>query len=815
MSLKPMTAFQTLQDFHNEFVLPLPVPGNTTIGPPRHVLLTGASGFLGRYTLVELLERTRVRVTCLVRGESLEVARGKVLRALARAGMERESLPERVSVVRGDIEQVRLGLVAEEFERLAASVDSVVHGAAQVLWSVPYSYLRGSNVFGTREIVRFCATQRLKRLVFVSSIASRFSPVVSGIIDEQTDMRPYVHRMPMGYGQSKCVAEALAETLVELGAPVSVLRPQLIAGHSRTGAMNPDDFYARMLINAAQDRIAPELDCLMDCVAVDETARVVVVNLMEDPPGPEPRRLHLVGRDPATWGEAIATLNLFCPGVRMMPWETWLTRINVLAKNARHPLNPLRAFLLGRLFWDKSQRAPDQFLTRWQRRVDSRASERWMAERGLELTTFDGPQLELMLAELAQKGRVTMLRRFYALEHQYDPAAMAAQLVTWAAEARPGEGLDTVRSLRQSTDTGMVSRVASWRYGTQCRNAVAQVAAPAQPAGATLELFVKHTPSQGTVNLIGQALGELMSPEMGELMSRQMPLLDFDRPDERELAAYAGGPAASNGHAPRLYGAAPAAGEDGFMRLGLQCLPAQSLIEEARWTQPWDVEAAPELARALASWQARKATAPELRVFAAPAVGALRAAVPLWSGLAEASARVLRAHAPEALAHLQALVAKVNTHWSAYAALPQTFVHNDCNPRNLAIVADAGSPSGRHVCAYDWQLVTRGPAVRDLAEFLCFAIDPARVEEDLPVWLAAHRAALEAAGAPALAETVNARALGLALDDWLLRRLPLYGLYHLVRPQTFVAAVATNWWRLRQAADAMSKLADSTLFASH
>ena len=48
-------------------ILPGPFKGAASLTSARHILLTGATGFLGSSLLDLLLERTQAHVTCLVR----------------------------------------------------------------------------------------------------------------------------------------------------------------------------------------------------------------------------------------------------------------------------------------------------------------------------------------------------------------------------------------------------------------------------------------------------------------------------------------------------------------------------------------------------------------------------------------------------------------------------------------------------------------------------------------------------------------------------------------------------------------------------
>lgn len=91
--------------------------------------------------------------------------------------------------------------------------------------------------------------------------------------------------------------------------------------------------------------------------------------------------------------------------------------------------------------------------------------------------------------------------------------------------------------------------------------------------------------------------------------------------------------------------------------------------------------------------------------------------------------------------------------WTLFESVPHTLVHNDCSPRNICLrypttPSSLSSSSSSHppaltnhnsggsssdsvpfqdprtLCIYDWELATVGVAQYDVAEFLCFTLQP-------------------------------------------------------------------------------------------
>ncbi|ORB00897.1 non-ribosomal peptide synthetase, partial [Mycobacterium mantenii] len=238
----------------------------------RTVLLTGATGFLGRYLALQWLERMESVggiLICLVRAESNEDARRRLEKTFDSGDLKllrhfQELAADHLQVIAGDKSEANLGVDEQTWQRLAATVDLIVDPAAVVSSVLPYAELFGPNVVGTAELIRCALTTKLKPYIYVST-ANVGDQIEPSAFTEDADIRVISPARinnggnVNGYGTSKWAGEVLLREANDLcGLPVTVFRcGMILAGTTYAGQLNVSDIFTRMVLGLVATGIAP------------------------------------------------------------------------------------------------------------------------------------------------------------------------------------------------------------------------------------------------------------------------------------------------------------------------------------------------------------------------------------------------------------------------------------------------------------------------------------------------------------------------------------------------------------------------------
>ncbi|MFJ7250531.1 amino acid adenylation domain-containing protein [Kitasatospora sp. NPDC098652] len=326
----PSEAGQSTVDFVREAELDFRLPPAQGPAPrprdPAHVLLTGASGFVGAFLLTTLLRRTTARIHCPVRAASPGHAEQRVRTALARYGLHLDETDrQRLECFPADLAEPGLGLSAERRAELAARLDLIVHNGAQVNFLYPYEQLRAPNVDGTREIVRLAAPRRVP-VHFLSTVAVVAGAGAAGV-REVTEDAPLAHAdgLTMGYAESKWVAEGVLRRAAEQGLPVAVHRPYEVTGDQVSGVSNTETAICSLFRTIAETGLAPDIALPMDFVPVDHLAEAVVhIATRRDADG---RTYHLTNPRPAMLSDVIDRMRAAGCAVRTLPYPQWVDEL--------------------------------------------------------------------------------------------------------------------------------------------------------------------------------------------------------------------------------------------------------------------------------------------------------------------------------------------------------------------------------------------------------------------------------------------------------------------------------------------------------
>ncbi len=236
----------------------------------REVLLTGATGFAGRFFLRELLRQSETLVVhCLVRAESAAHGVERLREAMEYAEIWEENWAPRVRVVAGDVCADRFGLSDAVFDGLCQRIDAVYHVAANVDLVLSYADIRATNVLGFRSVLELCLRTRLKHLFHASTMAvfpayfcdfggeHRHSRIEHQMQPDLASMKSTFPLGAIGYPWSKLVAEQGVLFAQAAGIPAAIFRlPQM--GLSSTGYSQASDFPTRLFAAASQLGKAPQ-----------------------------------------------------------------------------------------------------------------------------------------------------------------------------------------------------------------------------------------------------------------------------------------------------------------------------------------------------------------------------------------------------------------------------------------------------------------------------------------------------------------------------------------------------------------------------
>ncbi|MXV07577.1 MULTISPECIES: SDR family oxidoreductase [unclassified Xanthomonas] len=343
--------------------------------------VTGATGFIGRYLMANLMRR-KGTVHVLLRKESQR----KFDTLVREQGWD----PKRLVVLHGDVGADCCGLDAAQRKALHGKVKHFFHLAALYDLTAKAEEQRVANLEGTRNALELAAQLGAGIFHHTSSIA--VAGLYPGIFRE--DMFEEAEGLDDPYLRTKHDAEALvrAETRIKW----RIYRPAMVVGDSRTGAIDKIDgpYYFFPLIKKLRQLLPPWAPMLgieggrINLVPVDFVADAM--DHIAHKPKLDGHTFHLTDPEPLRVGEV---LNVFCraghaPEMTLRVDARMFAFVPSSIRAAVGSLPPIRRFT-GMLLRDfRIPREVLKFIT-YPTRFDSRETERALKGSGIAV-----PRLE-------------------------------------------------------------------------------------------------------------------------------------------------------------------------------------------------------------------------------------------------------------------------------------------------------------------------------------------------------------------------------------------------------------------------------------
>ncbi len=233
----------------------------------RHVLLLGATGFLGAHLLYELLDKTEADVHCIVRGEDKAQAKQRLADKLGyyfgtNHADKLELWQQRIHVWQGDVEKQQWGMDEQAYRLLGETVEAAVNAAALVKHYGFEEEFRRVNVEGVRQLIAFCTLYQLPlHHVSTTSISGTYTGEEEMVQFTESDFYIGQNYADNVYVQSKFEAEkAIFEAE---GLRYSIYRVGNLTGRLADGLFQDNIaenmFYLRLKLLADTRIVVPEM----------------------------------------------------------------------------------------------------------------------------------------------------------------------------------------------------------------------------------------------------------------------------------------------------------------------------------------------------------------------------------------------------------------------------------------------------------------------------------------------------------------------------------------------------------------------------
>lgn len=240
----------------------------------RHYFITGATGVVGSAFLKRILDR-RQPATLLIRADTQRSADDRLKQVMRSCGIP-DHCRQEIRLVRGDLCLPNMGLDADDYRYLCDTGTHIVHCAGNVRMNRPQVEARRETMATTLNVLELMSASRAaEKMEFVSTVG--IAGRASGELAEAWIEHPRQFRN--SYEAAKAEAEDVVRDFSAAGLPITVHRPSMVVGDSRTGqTVSFQVFYylSEFLSGARSYGMLPRLNgTLLDVIPSDYVAALL------------------------------------------------------------------------------------------------------------------------------------------------------------------------------------------------------------------------------------------------------------------------------------------------------------------------------------------------------------------------------------------------------------------------------------------------------------------------------------------------------------------------------------------------------------
>ncbi len=321
------------------------------------IFMTGSTGVLGRELLKEILTTSDDFIAVLVRSKNRLSHSERVRRILASVGCGGQ-FAKRIKVIEGDVTKENFGISETNKKYLIKHCNIFFHIAALTALNGTEKECEQINVGGTSNALalakQFRSAGKLERFVYFSTafVAGSVWTYLS-----KEDELPQNPAFANYYESSKYKAETSIRHAMSQGLPTTIIRPSIVVGDSRDGAVS--DFnviypFIKLYAHGILTQIPTDIKNTFNIVPIDFVIKATTEIVRN--PNSINKTFHVVSPNPPEIGMFLSLVKEFyktVPPITVVSPEHFKKEtMNESAQMAFSILEPYLGYLNGHLTFD-------------------------------------------------------------------------------------------------------------------------------------------------------------------------------------------------------------------------------------------------------------------------------------------------------------------------------------------------------------------------------------------------------------------------------------------------------------------------------